>query len=209
MQVDVVFQIAVLIMSVVIHEVSHGYAALMLGDQTAKYQGRLTLNPLKHLDPFGSVLLPLILVLTNAGFVFGWAKPVPYNPYNLKPGRWSEAKVALAGPASNIVIALIFGAILRFGVASLTPAFAQIAAVIVLINILLAIFNLMPVPPLDGSKVLFALFPEWAHRMRGTLEQYGFILVLLFIFLAWRFVFPVVLWLFGFLIGDVAFQALF
>jgi len=108
MQVDLVFQIAILIMSVVIHEVSHGYAAYSLGDPTAKYEGRLTLNPLRHLDMFGSVLLPFILYITHAGFIFGWAKPVPYNPHNLRPGRWSEAQVAIAGPFSNLCLALVF-----------------------------------------------------------------------------------------------------
>src|SRR3989344_7970469 len=102
-------------MSVVVHEVAHGYTASLLGDQTARYEGRLTLNPLKHLDPFGSFILPF-LSYTLGGFIFGWAKPVPYNPYNLKPGRWSEAKVAIAGPASNILLAVLFSLFLRLGV---------------------------------------------------------------------------------------------
>src|ERR1041384_3295066 len=113
MQVQFLFQIAILIMSVVIHEVSHGYAASMLGDETACYQGRLTLNPIKHLDLVGSFIVPVIAYMTG-GFIFGWAKPVPYNPYNLRPGRWSEALVAIAGPISNISLAIIFGLILRF-----------------------------------------------------------------------------------------------
>src|SRR3990167_11078259 len=106
MQVEFIFQIAILIMSVVIHEVSHGYAASFLGDQTAKYQGRLTLNPLKHLDFVGSFLVPAFSYFLG-GFIFGWAKPVPYNPYNLRPGRWSEAMVAATGPLSNITLAVI------------------------------------------------------------------------------------------------------
>src|SRR3972149_7586905 len=121
MQVECIFQIAILIISVVIHEVSHGYAASFLGDQTAKYQGRLTLNPLKHLDFVGSFLVPSMAYFLG-GFIFGWAKPVPYNPYNLKPGRWSEAVVAVAGPGSNLVLALIFGLLVRIGVAT-SPAF--------------------------------------------------------------------------------------
>src|SRR3989344_483654 len=145
MQVEFIFQIAILIMSVVIHEVSHGYAASFLGDQTAKYQGRLTLNPLKHLDFVGSFLVPSVAYFLG-GFIFGWAKPVPYNPYNLKPGRWSEAVVAAAGPASNIALALIFGLLLRAGVTT-SPAFIQITSVIVFINILLASFNYKPAHP--------------------------------------------------------------
>lgn len=203
MQVDFIFQIAVLIMSVVVHEVSHGYAAYLLGDPTAKYEGRLTLNPLKHLDPFGSVVLPFLLYITHAGFIFGWARPVPYNPYNLKPGRWSEAKVALAGPASNIVIALIFGILMRFGVSGgwASPAFIQITALIVFINILLAVFNLVPIPPLDGSKVLYAIFPEKFSQLRQFFERYGLMLVIVFIFFLWQFIAPITLWLFQIVTG--------
>src|SRR3989338_782368 len=200
MQVDVIFQIAILIMSVVIHEVSHGYAASYLGDETARYQGRLTLNPLKHLDLFGSVILPLILAISHAGFIFGWAKPVPYNPYNLRPGRWSEAIVALAGPASNIILALIFGLLLRSGISG-NPAFVQIIATIAYINVLLAVFNLVPLPPLDGSKLLFALFPDKLFQIRGFFERYGLVLVLLFIFFLWQFISPVITWLFRLITG--------
>lgn len=197
---DLIFQIAILLMSVVIHEVSHGYAASILGDQTARYQGRLTLNPIKHLDPVGSVAVPLILVLVNAGFIFGWAKPVIYNPYNLRPGRWSEAAVAAAGPASNIVIALVFGLLIRSGVVA-NPAFIEVTAMVVFINILLAIFNLMPIPPLDGSKILYALFPENSHKLRESLERYGLVLVLVFIFIGWQFVFPLVARVFSLITG--------
>lgn len=203
MEIGFIFQIAILIMSVVIHEVSHGYAASMLGDETARYQGRLTLNPLRHLDPFGSVILPLLLYITHAGFIFGWAKPVPYNPYNLRPGRWSEAIVAMAGPISNITIAIIFGIILRAGQTHgwATPAFLEITTVIVFINILLAIFNLMPIPPLDGSKLLFALFPSKLDVIRGFFERYGLILVIFFIFFVWQFISPIVFFLFRLITG--------
>ncbi len=187
------FQIAVLIMSVVIHEVSHGYAARALGDHTAEYQGRLTLNPLKHLDPFGSVILPAISILF-AGFVIGWARPVPYNPYNLRPGRWSEAMVAAAGPISNIFIFTGFGLVLRLAMANgvANTAFIQTTAIIILVNIVLAVFNLIPVPPLDGSKLLFALFPEKLYQMRATFERYGFIILLFIIFFAWSLISPIV-----------------
>jgi Zn-dependent protease len=205
MQVDFVFQIAILIMSVVIHEVSHGYAASFLGDQTARYQGRLTLNPLKHLDPFGSVILPLLLAISHAGFIIGWAKPVPYNPYNLRPGRWSEAAVAVAGPVSNILLALIFATLLRIGVSGeavwASPAFIQITATIVFINLLLAVFNLVPIPPLDGSKVLFAFFPDRLQQIRGSFEKYSFLLVIVFIFFLWQFISPVIVWLFRLITG--------
>ena len=201
---EFIFQIAVLIMSVVIHEVSHGYAASYLGDETARYQGRLTLNPIKHLDLFGSILVPSISYFLG-GFIFGWAKPVPYNPYNLRPGRWSEAAVAAAGPASNIILALIFGILLRVTISMetswATPAFVQVTAMIVFINILLAIFNLMPIPPLDGSKLLFALFPDKLFQIRGFFERYGLILVLFFIFFLWQFISPVIGILFRLITG--------
>lgn len=204
MQVDFIFQIAILIMSVVIHEVSHGYVASSLGDQTARYQGRLTLNPIKHLDFVGSFLVPTLAYFLG-GFIFGWAKPVPYNPYNLKPGRWSETFVAMAGPISNLALAIIFGSLLRIGVASgaswASPAFIQITSIIVFINILLAVFNLMPIPPLDGSKLLFALFPEKLLQIREFFEKYGLVLVIFFIFFIWQFVFPIIIWLFHIITG--------
>lgn len=194
------FQIAVLIMSVVVHEVAHGYAASSLGDQTARYQGRLTLNPLRHLDPFGSLLVPL-LSYQLGGFILGWAKPVPYNPHNLRPGRWSEALVAGAGPLSNIVLALLFGLAIRLAGLGTGAAFVQIASIIVLINLVLALFNLIPVPPLDGSKLLFALFPENLSRFRDFFERYGLMLIIFLVFFIGRLILPVVLTLFTFITG--------
>ena len=203
MTLDFVFQIAILIMSIVVHEVAHGYAALFLGDQTAKYEGRLTLNPLKHLDPVGSFLVPL-MSYTLGGFIIGWARPVPYNPYNLRPGRWSEAMVAGAGPLSNIAIALIFGLILRGSlVAGANPAFIEITSLIIFINIILAVFNLVPVPPLDGSKLLFALFPEKLMQFRAFFERYGILLLILFVFFVWQLIFPVVVFIFQLITGIV------
>ncbi|MEK7461823.1 MAG: site-2 protease family protein [Patescibacteria group bacterium] len=202
MQIDLVFQIAILIMSVVIHEVSHGYAASFLGDQTARYQGRLTLNPLKHLDFVGSFLVPILLYVSKVGIIFGWAKPVPYNPYNLKSGRWSEVIVAFAGPAANLSLAILFGLFLRIGSANLaSPAFIEIVSLIVFINILLAVFNLVPIPPLDGSKLIFAFFPDKSYQIRGFFESYGLILGLFFIFFLWQFIFPVITWLFSLITG--------
>ena len=196
---DFIFQIAILIMSVVIHEVAHGFAARFYGDHTAEYEGRLTLNPVKHIDPVGSVLVPLLSYMFG-GFVFGWAKPVPYNPYNLKPGRWPEAFVALAGPLSNISLAVIFSIIFRL-IPEPTAGFALITTSIIYVNILLAVFNLMPIPPLDGSKLLFAVFPEKIYQFRNFFERYGLILVLVFIFFIWQLIAPVIGVLFSFLTG--------
>ncbi len=166
-------QIAVLVMSVVIHEVSHGYAAYFLGDSTAKFSGRLTLNPLKHLDPVGSVLIPASLILLNAPMLIGWALPVPYNPANLRGGKWGSAWVAFAGPLANIAIALGFGLALRvLGLSSaLAPESLIILVAIVYINLALAAFNLIPIPPLDGSKVLSAFLPGRFYRLGSALER--------------------------------------
>jgi Zn-dependent protease len=196
---EAIFTIAVLLVSVVIHEVSHGYAAYFQGDKTAAYAGRLTLNPAKHLDPFGSFIFPALLFFLNAP-ILGWAKPVPYNPYNLRDQRWGEALVAVAGPASNILIALIFGTIIRFGYGTLSVSFIEISQVIVIINIMLAIFNLLPIPPLDGSKILFTFLPAYGN-IRANLERYGLFLVLFVVFFAWRFIFPAVIWVFHLFTG--------
>jgi len=195
MSVEILFVILILILSVVIHEVSHGYAANMLGDPTARVAGRLTLNPIKHLDLMGSIIIPGLLVISGSPFLFGWAKPVPYNPYNLRKynwgQKWGEALVAIAGPAVNIFIALVFGLLVRLGssIGFVNPAFIEISTIIVFINILLAVINMLPIPPLDGSKVLGALLPfsiaQSYTRIRMILEHNIFLafgLVILFIY---------------------------
>lgn len=199
---DVIFSVAVLIMSVVVHEVSHGYAAYLQGDPTARLQGRLTLNPLKHLDPMGSIVIPLVSYALG-GFIIGWAKPVPFNPYNLRNQRWGELLVAIAGPISNFSIALVFALLIRLsvGYAILPLSFTTIAATVVLVNLMLAVFNLIPIPPLDGSKILFSVLPLHLRGVRVFLERYALLLALLFILVFWRFLFPIVLWLFVLLTG--------
>lgn len=194
METTIIFSIAVLVMSVVIHEVAHGYAALWLGDVTAKYAGRLTLNPIKHLDPVGSVLLPAIMAILPGNLIFGWAKPVPYNPYNLKNQRWGELMVAAAGPLSNIILALVFGLLIRFSpVLGLPDSFIEISVTVVLINLVLAIFNLIPIAPLDGSKILYSLLPEdKARAFMDITQRYSIFLLILFIFILWQFVIYVV-----------------
>jgi Zn-dependent protease len=196
---EFLFAVIILVMSVVIHEVSHGYAALALDDSTAKYQGRLTLNPFTHIDPIGSVIVPLIGYLTG-GFIIGWARPVPFNPYNLRPEKWGiparfgEAIVAAAGPLSNIVIALIFGMIIRFAgpTAMLSDAFISITSYVVFINLTLAVFNLIPVPPLDGSKILFSFLPYRFQGFKEAIEGFGIIIVFLFVFYAWSLIGPII-----------------
>lgn len=154
-------------LAVILHEVAHGYAALLFGDATAKNEGRLTLNPIPHVDMFGTIILPAILILTGSNILFGWAKPVPYNPYNLK-GRYSETIVAAAGSFTNITIAVIFGLIYRFGSAALPESVLFLCGVIIFVNLFLGLFNLLPVPPLDGSKIVLSLLPL---RYRMKLEE--------------------------------------
>ena len=161
-----IFLYIVIIFSAVFHEFMHGWMENYLGDPTAKYAGRLTLNPLKHIDKWGTVIIPLVLLFAFGGFL-GWAKPVPYNPLLLSDKRYGSAKVGFAGPAANIIIALMFAILLRF--ISDTGPFYIALSWVVYINIVLALFNLIPVPPLDGSKLLMDFFP----RSRFLMMQFS------------------------------------
>lgn len=194
------FQLIILLFSVMIHEVSHGTMAKELGDDTAEKMGRLTLNPLAHLDFFGSFLMPLLLYFATGGkFVFGWAKPVPYNPLNLKHPRRDTALVAFAGPMANLLLALVLGVIIRLNF--LPENLVYYLAYIVLINIGLAIFNLVPLPPLDGSKILLYFFPS--QKLEIFLLQYGNLLLILFLIFGWGLIQPLISILFRLFIGLV------
>jgi Zn-dependent protease len=173
---EIIFLIGVLVMSIVIHEVSHGAMANYLGDPTARLEGRLTLNPISHMDPVGSVILPAVLAFTHAPFLFGWAKPVPYNLYNIR-NKWGELLVALAGPASNFALALMFALIFRLSVGvgegyGISVGVLQMFYTVVLTNLMLCFFNLIPLPPLDGSKILTHILPHTlAHHYRSLRYQ--------------------------------------
>ncbi len=196
----VIFQIIILVFSIVIHEFSHGWMANYLGDPTAKYAGRLTLNPMAHLDLWGSFLIPFMLVIVGSPVLFGWAKPVPYNPYNLKNQKYGPALVGLAGPGANFLVAIIFGLALRFLItqginSTLIPFFS----IIVLINIILAVFNLVPIPPLDGSKILSLFIPP---SLNEVFERYGLVLLIFFIFFALPIIFPIISGIYGLIVGQ-------
>jgi Zn-dependent protease len=199
------FQIIILVCSVMIHELSHGLVAFRLGDPTAKLAGRLTLNPFKHLDLVGSFLVPLATLLLS-GFVFGWAKPVPYNPNFLKDPKRGAGLIAAAGPLSNFLLAAIFGAALRmlslFEFSLMAPL-VVLFQLIILINLVLGVFNLVPIPPLDGSKVLFSFLPETgtAWKVQSFLERYGLLLLIFFLFYGFGLITPIILFLFGILAG--------
>ena len=199
---EYIFLIIVLILSIIIHEIAHGSVAYYLGDPTAKYSGRLTLNPLKHLDPIGSIILPLLLIVFKSPILFGYAKPVPINPRNFRDQRYGSLKVALAGPVSNLTIALFFGLILRFfSGLSAFPGLIEMFSFIVYINILLAIFNLLPVPPLDGSHILFALLPPSARNVKIFLSQFGLFILLFIIFFAFSYVINIINFIFSLITG--------
>jgi Zn-dependent protease len=166
----------IIFFSIILHEVSHGAVAYLLGDPTAKDAGRLTLNPLKHIDPVGSILLPGILLFLHSKFLFGWARPVPYNPLYFRRRRLGTFVVALAGPAVNVILATGFSIALRmYGPeTALSPVLVYGTA----INLFLAFFNLLPVPPLDGSKALAMLLPAPARRVYLSMGRWGIVLLL-------------------------------
>ena len=191
----IAFSILILILSVVVHEVAHGWSAYFLGDPTAKLAGRLTLNPLYHLDPIGSVVVPL-LMYSMGGFIFGWAKPVPYNPYNLQAGRAGPAIVALAGPVANLFLVACFSIIIRLTIGVVPVAFITLSMTVVIVNLSLALFNLIPVPPLDGSKVLFALIPYRYRHIEEILTRYQLFFAIFAITVIAPFLMPIVSFLF-------------
>jgi len=209
--IDGIFYVIVLITSIVVHEFAHAYTAYKLGDETARLSGRLTLNPLKHLDLFGSIILPLFLVLMKAGFVIGWAKPVPYNPNNIRDEKKGTILISIMGILANLAVAVIFGLLIRLGLyigmplyltngIDLSPFF-KISTIIVLVNLVLMIFNLIPIPPLDGSKLLFSIIPPRYQHIQRFLEQWGMFVLLFFIIFLWDKISPIIYLLFSLITG--------
>jgi Zn-dependent protease len=200
---SLIFFLFIIIPSSILHEYMHGWVADRLGDPTARYAGRLTLNPLAHIDLWGTLLMPLALfVMTGGRFLFAYAKPVPYNPYNLKDQKTGPMWVALAGPLSNFAIALVFGLLIRLLPLSTLSIFLS---VIVYANVLLGVFNLVPIPPLDGSKVLYAVLPDSMHNVKQFLDKYGFIVLLFFIFFLFQLITPIIHFLTNLFTGGVGF----
>ena len=202
--IGVAFEIIVILFSVVLHEVAHGVMAYSLGDTTAKDAGRLTLNPFKHLDLVGSVLLPVFLLAVGAP-VFGYAKPVPYNPLNLRDRKFGPAKVALAGPLTNLVLAVLAGFVLRFLPFSLwgDSIFPNLLAGIVQINLLLAIFNLMPIPPLDGHWLFITLLPHRFENFKIFILRYSIIIFIVFLIFIFPAILPLINFLFKAIVGKL------
>lgn len=191
MDISSIVFIIILIISIILHEVAHGYTADKLGDPTARLQGRLSLNPLVHLDWLGSVILPAFLVLTGVPFIIGWAKPVPFNPYNFKNPKWGGALVAVAGPVTNLLLAGIGSLVLA--TVALGAGGTLLFTSLVITNIALAIFNLVPVPPLDGHHILFAFIPDEFEHVKNFLRKNALILLIAFIFFGWELIAPIII----------------
>lgn len=223
-----ILAIAILIFSIILHEYGHAWMANKLGDSTAKDLGRLTLNPIPHIDLFGSIILPLFFVLSGSGFLLAWAKPVPYNPFNIRDKKFGDLKVAIAGPGFNILIAIFFGLLARFlPVASslkagLFSAYLRgdfsfinsaisgnvlnviflMAIIFCFLNLLLAIFNLIPVPPLDGSKIILNFLPPRLKFKFLSMERYGLFIILFLLMLGFfRLLFYPILFFLSLLTG--------
>ena len=197
--VSLLFYFIIIIPSAIIHEYAHGWMANQLGDPTARFAGRLTIDPRAHIDKWGTILLPVgLFILTGGRFMFAYAKPVPYNPYNLRDQKWGPVWVGLAGPMANFLLALSFAVLYR---ALPLMAISEFLAIIVMANITLMVFNLLPIPPLDGSKLLYALLPASAYKVRSFFDRYGFVILLFFVFFLFDLLQPVIRFLISWLLG--------
>ena len=195
------FFFLVIVPSAIMHEYAHGWMADKLGDPTARYAGRLTINPIAHIDPVGTILLPMLMIISNIPFLFAYAKPVPYNPYNLRNPKRDAAWVGVAGPLANLAIAVTVGLMIRF----LPPSnFTLLLSIIVYANVLLMVFKLVPIPPLDGSKVLYALLPDSPQMLRFKMlfEQYGVFFLLIFIFFFFQLIVPIISFIYTVITGS-------
>lgn len=198
MNIQNIIFIVVLIVSIVLHEIAHGYAADKLGDPTARLAGRLSLNPLVHVDWIGSVILPFFLIVSGAPFILGWAKPVPFNLYNMKNPKWGGVIVAIAGPLTNIVIALLAAIILKLF--TFSPAVIFFLTSLMITNISLAVFNMVPIPPLDGHHILYALLPKRLYKIKSFLRRYSFFVLIIFVIFGWQFISPLIFGIYNLLV---------
>jgi len=192
----------IFLIAVILHEFAHGWVAYKLGDPTAKYAGRLTLNPIAHIDPIGTILFPAMLIFMQSPIIFGWAKPVPVNFSLLRRPKQDMLLVSLAGIAANILLAITFSVLLRVGLFPINSYGAQFLGYAVLINLILAVFNAIPIPPLDGSKILVSVLPRELALHYMQLERYGFIILIALLWLGFldKIIWPIVITL-AYLLG--------
>jgi len=198
--IQLLFFVLVIIPSAILHEWAHGLAADRLGDPTPRLAGRLTINPIPHLDPWGTLLLPFLsFFLTSGSFTFGYAKPVPFNPLVLRARKYGSAIVGAAGPAANLIVAFGLGLLIRFMEPS---SFTKFLSIVVYGNILLAVFNMVPIPPLDGYHILYSFLPDRFYAFKVWLQRYGFFILIIFLLFFFHTLRPVMSWLFSLATGQ-------
>ena len=202
--VTIALYLTIVVIALTIHEFCHAWAGHMLGDITAKSEGRLTLNPMAHIDPFSTLLLPAALIFLGSPVVFGAAKPVPFNPYAVRYGKWGAALIAVAGPLSNLLMATVVGLYLRvFEISGIT---GQFLLQFVLINLAFFVFNMIPIPPLDGSRVLYAVLPSSLQDVMDQIEKYGVIVIFAVLIIFYQlfspFIIGCVTWLATIILGQ-------
>ena len=200
---SIIISITVFMIVIVVHELAHGYVAYLLGDNTAKDAGRLTFNPIRHADPMGTIILPIMLILVHSPVIFGWAKPVPINPYNFKNVRKGVFLTSIAGPASNMVLALFFAVLFKTGLFAPQSIIWNFLLMGVLISLVLGIFNLIPIPPLDGANILASILPPALASKYMRMQKYGFLILiaLLYLGLLNKLILPVVMTITKMLLG--------
>jgi Zn-dependent protease len=194
---SILLSLCIFFFAVIIHEYSHGWVAWKLGDSTARFMGRLTLNPLAHIDPIGTIFLPLILIMTHSPILFGWAKPVPVDFFNLNNPKKDMVWVSLAGPAANLIFAILLSLLLKIPQLAASYFAVSVVTTAITANLVLAVFNLLPIPPLDGSRVAMGLLPYHLGEEYAKIEPYGFMIIfaLLWIGVINTLIWPVVIFL--------------
>ena len=200
---NLLLSLCIFFFAVIIHEYAHGWVAWKLGDSTARFMGRLTLNPIAHIDPVGTIFLPLILIMTHSPVLFGWAKPVPVDFFNLNNPKRDMIWVGLAGPAANIIFAIVLALLLKIPLLMVSPLAVSVITIAITANLVLAVFNLLPIPPLDGSRIAMGLLPYNLGVEYAKIEPYGFIIIFALLWMGFinTIIWPIVIFLANLLIG--------